>query len=98
MTSPIIVALDYADEGPAMALVEQLEGPAADVLRPWLGQARASLGARRDARGLLDALLAAGGAPAGELIEDEVSGLIFYRRAAQPEVPWGAEPSGRLYR
>lgn len=25
MTSPIIVALDYADEGPAMALVEQLD-------------------------------------------------------------------------
>jgi hypothetical protein len=91
-------ALAAGDVAGAVALVEALDGPGAEVLGPWLAQAQASLGTRRDARGLLDALLAAGGAPGGELIVDEASGLMFYKRATMPEVPWGAEPNGRLYR
>ncbi|HRQ62092.1 MAG TPA: mitofilin family membrane protein, partial [Alphaproteobacteria bacterium] len=74
----------------AIAELSNLEGPAAQMIQPWLAKARSTLQAQNLSQllegGVVEALsgAATGGLPhGGQLVEDPASGVVLYRRGAQ---------------
>lgn len=74
----------------AIAELSNLEGPAAQMIQPWLAKARSTLQAQNLSQllegGVVEALsgAATGGLPGGgQLVEDPASGVVLYRRATQ---------------
>ena len=80
--------LQDGDVAGAIIKLEQLDGPAAQVVAPWLDQARATVMAQ-EAQGMLSELIQAGGVenmvgnvvPEGALIRDEETGINILRPA-----------------
>lgn len=81
----------------AIAEVSTLEGPAADLVQPWLQKARSTLQAQNLGSllegGIMETIsgAGAGGLPAGgQLIEDKASGVILYKPATKFAPPKAA--------
>ncbi len=72
--------LEQGDIASALGELEQMSGPEADLLKPFMAKAQETMQVQ-DARQMIDLFLAGGILPGGQMVRDPASGVSIYKPA-----------------